>query len=107
MGSTESKLGSKHGLKIGSKMSSKRGAGHRLDTDTDVQGSTETTSAAQQRPDPKVAAAQAAEQRLKANQARGVVGSNPKSGRLAAQVEASKAAPKLPEPRQEERIVWD
>ncbi|KAI0348019.1 hypothetical protein BDW22DRAFT_1424252 [Trametopsis cervina] len=75
--------------------------GHRLVDSTDTQ------SAAQERPDPRIAAAQAAEQRLKATQKRGVVGSNPNSGRLAAQVEANKSNPRAPEQRQEERLVWD
>ncbi|KAI0814947.1 hypothetical protein BC629DRAFT_1588628 [Irpex lacteus] len=66
-----------------------------------------TEAAGQERPDPRIAAAQAAEQRLKANQKRGVVSSNPQGGRLAAKLEAGKSAPRVPEPRQEERIVWD
>ena len=109
---------------ICSKQSAMSG-GHRLVEEPN------TESAGQERPDPRTAAAQAAEQRLKAvsgalraplgaydfvrvmrcahsvlqNQKRGVVSSNPQSGRLAAQVEAGKAAPRAPEPRQEERIV--
>lgn len=41
------------------------------------------------------------------SQSRGVVSSNPKSGRLAAQLDASKSAPKglAPEPRQQEQLV--
>jgi len=55
--------------------------------------------------DPRAAAAEAAERRLKAAQARGTVASNPNKGQLAAKA-ATK--PKLaPEPRQEERLVWD
>jgi len=85
---------------ICSKQSALKG-GHRLVSETDEQ------SAAQERPDPRTAAAQAAEQRMKASQSRGVVGSNPKSGRLAAQLEANKSAPRASEQRQEERLVWD
>ncbi|EIM92472.1 uncharacterized protein STEHIDRAFT_117483 [Stereum hirsutum FP-91666 SS1] len=57
--------------------------------------------------DPRAAAAEAAEQRLKAAQSRGTNASNPNRGRLAAQVEANNKAGKLPEPQQEERLVWD
>ncbi len=39
------------------------------------------------------------------NQKRGVISSNPQGGRLAAKLEAGKSAPRVPEPRQEERIV--
>ncbi|CAL1695867.1 unnamed protein product [Somion occarium] len=60
-----------------------------------------------ERPDPRAAAAQAAEERLKAAQARGTNPANPKKGRLAAQLEASKSAPRVPEPPQPERLVWD
>ncbi|TCD71515.1 hypothetical protein EIP91_008896 [Steccherinum ochraceum] len=58
-----------------------------------------------ERPDPREAAAQAAEQRMKAAQKRGVSSSNPNKGRLAAQLDAQKSAPRAPEPRQEERLV--
>ncbi|KAL4243576.1 hypothetical protein ABKN59_001213 [Abortiporus biennis] len=57
--------------------------------------------------DPRAAAAIAAEQRLKASQARGTSASNPNRGKLAAQLEASKSAPRVPEPQQQERLVWD
>jgi len=56
-------------------------------------------------PDPRTAAAAAAEQRLKTNQARGTHASNPKQGMLATQ--AAKPAKFTPEPKQEERLVWD
>ncbi|KAI0669910.1 hypothetical protein C8Q78DRAFT_1079819 [Trametes maxima] len=59
------------------------------------------------RPDPRVAAAEAAERRQKAAQGRGVQSTNPNGGRLAAQLEAQKSAPRVPEPRQQERLVWD
>ncbi|KAJ3719903.1 hypothetical protein EV361DRAFT_963480 [Lentinula raphanica] len=55
--------------------------------------------------DPRAAAAEAAERRLKASQMRGTHASNPNRGKLAAQ--ASKPAKAVPEPQQEERIVWD
>ncbi|KAI0051700.1 hypothetical protein FA95DRAFT_1484869 [Auriscalpium vulgare] len=55
--------------------------------------------------DPRSAAAAAAEQRRKAEQKRGTNASNPNRGRLTSQMEASRAAAKLPEQRQEERVV--
>ncbi|KAJ3734905.1 hypothetical protein DFJ43DRAFT_1062115 [Lentinula guzmanii] len=55
--------------------------------------------------DPRAAAAEAAERRLKASQMRGTHSSNPNRGKLAAQ--ASKPAKVTPEPEQEERLVWD
>jgi len=58
-------------------------------------------------PNPVNAAAEAAERRLKAAQARGTSSSNPNKGRLAAQLEASKVAKKVPETGPEERVVWD
>ncbi|KAH0590713.1 hypothetical protein H2248_000840 [Termitomyces sp. 'cryptogamus'] len=54
--------------------------------------------------DPRTAAAEAAERRLKTAQARGTNPSNPHHGRLAAK--AGKL-PKPTDPRQEERLVWD
>ncbi|KAG1750007.1 uncharacterized protein EDB91DRAFT_1047118 [Suillus paluster] len=60
-----------------------------------------TTSA----PDPRAAAAEAAERRLKTAQARGTNTSNPNRGRLAGQVETAKAAKPEPTPREEERLV--
>ncbi|KAI8995619.1 hypothetical protein BD414DRAFT_410846 [Trametes punicea] len=57
------------------------------------------------RPDPRTAAAEAAERRQKAAQARGVSTSNPNAGRLAAQLESQKSAPRAPEPGQPERLV--
>jgi len=56
--------------------------------------------------DPRAAAAEAAERRMKAAQARGTNSSNPKQGRLAAQV-AKQNSRVQPEPPQEERLVWD
>ncbi|KAJ4484104.1 hypothetical protein C8R41DRAFT_769953 [Lentinula lateritia] len=53
--------------------------------------------------DPRAAAVQAAERRLKASQMRGTHSSNPNQGKLAAQ--ASKPAKVVPESRQEERLV--
>ncbi|KAG2072666.1 hypothetical protein BDR04DRAFT_1096291 [Suillus decipiens] len=57
--------------------------------------------------DPRAAAAEAAERRLKTAHARGTNASNPNRGRLAEQVEAAKAAKSVPTPRDEERLVWD
>ncbi|KAE9411108.1 hypothetical protein BT96DRAFT_802261, partial [Gymnopus androsaceus JB14] len=53
--------------------------------------------------DPRAAAAEAAERRLKASQMRGTNSSNPNQGKLAAQ--ASKTPRLTAEPQQEERIV--
>ncbi|KAF9456552.1 hypothetical protein BDZ94DRAFT_1326895 [Collybia nuda] len=53
--------------------------------------------------DPRAAAAEAAERRMKAAQARGTSASNPNQGKLAAQ--AAKQSKVVPEPRQEERLV--
>ncbi|KAG2154864.1 hypothetical protein DEU56DRAFT_770854 [Suillus clintonianus] len=58
-------------------------------------------------PDPRAAAAEAAERRLKTAHARGTNASNPNRGRLAEQVEAAKVAKPVPTPRDEERLVWD
>ncbi|KAF8898724.1 hypothetical protein BD779DRAFT_1485255 [Infundibulicybe gibba] len=55
--------------------------------------------------DPRAAAAAAAEQRLKASQARGTHASNPKKGQLAAQV--ANHSKQTAEPRQDDRLVWD
>jgi len=57
--------------------------------------------------DSRQAAAEAAERRRQTEQARGTHTSNPRRGELARKVEESKAAPKIPELRQEERLVWD
>jgi len=59
----------------------------------------------QRPPDPRAAAAAAAEQRLKAAQARGTNTSNPNQGKLAAQL--AKQSRFTPEARQEEQLVWD
>ncbi|KIJ21734.1 hypothetical protein PAXINDRAFT_95248 [Paxillus involutus ATCC 200175] len=56
---------------------------------------------------PRAAAAEAAERRLKSEQARATHASNPKRGRLAAQLEASRSAKPVPASRQEEQLVWD
>ncbi|KZT02732.1 uncharacterized protein LAESUDRAFT_705793 [Laetiporus sulphureus 93-53] len=55
----------------------------------------------------RTAAAEAAEKRRQAEQKRGTQAANPNRGKLAAQLEASKKAPRAPEPKQEERLVWD
>ncbi|KAH8835738.1 hypothetical protein DL96DRAFT_1702707 [Flagelloscypha sp. PMI_526] len=64
------------------------------------EGSTKPTNSGR---NPNAAAAEAAERRLKASQARGTHASNPRRGELAAK--ANKPARNEPEPRQEERIV--
>ncbi|KAI0732382.1 hypothetical protein C8Q72DRAFT_818550 [Fomitopsis betulina] len=58
-------------------------------------------------PNPRTAAVEAAERRRLAEQSRGTQSSNPNRGQLAAQLEANKKAPRVPEARQEERLVWD
>jgi len=55
--------------------------------------------------DARAAAAAAAEQRLKTAHVRGTHPSNPNQGRLAAQ--AAKPPRFVPEPKEEERLVWD
>ncbi|KAJ7706161.1 hypothetical protein B0H17DRAFT_1035967 [Mycena rosella] len=69
-----------------------------------VLGSSDLVGAASgSRPaDPRAAASQAAEARLKASKARGT----PNQGALAAQAGKSSSR-REPEPRQEERVVWD
>lgn len=52
-------------------------------------------------------AAAAAERRMKAQGKRGVNAANPHSGELAARLKASKSAPLVPEPRQEDALIWD
>ncbi|KIK94365.1 hypothetical protein PAXRUDRAFT_455620 [Paxillus rubicundulus Ve08.2h10] len=54
---------------------------------------------------PRAAAADAAERRLKSERARATHASNPKRGRLAAQLEASRSAKPVPASRQEEQLV--
>ncbi|GJJ09674.1 hypothetical protein Clacol_003898 [Clathrus columnatus] len=68
---------------------------------------TPTTSARQQEvANPRNAAVAAAEERLKAEQSRGVNKANPNHGRLAAKLQASKSGATEPA-EQPERIVWD
>lgn len=55
------------------------------------------------RSDPRAAAAEAAERRLKAAHARGTSASNPNQGKLASQL----AKPPKPSTQQEENLVWD
>lgn len=55
--------------------------------------------------DARAARAEAAEQRLKAAQARGTHSSNPNKGKLASQV--AKPVKATPEERQDDRLVWD
>ncbi|RPD82562.1 hypothetical protein L226DRAFT_30591 [Lentinus tigrinus ALCF2SS1-7] len=59
------------------------------------------------RPDPRAAAAEAAERRQKEALARGVKSSNPNAGQLAAKLQAQKSQGRAPEPSQPERLVWD
>lgn len=62
---------------------------------------------ASQRPEnARNAAAVAAEERQKAEQARGVNKANPNHGRLAAKLQASKSGIST-EPEQPQRVVWD
>lgn len=74
-----------------------------------VLGSASTTPASASRPqnqsEARAARAEAAEQRLKAAQARGTHSSNPNKGKLASQ--AAKPVKFTPEGRQEDRLVWD
>jgi len=74
-----------------------------------VSGSTSDSPGAllDSRPPPRTAAAQAAEARLKSSQQRGTNASNPNRGHLAAKVEAAKSAKRSPEPKPDERLVWD
>ncbi|KAK7058959.1 hypothetical protein VNI00_001583 [Paramarasmius palmivorus] len=72
--------------------------------------SADTTSSSRQAAtsnpgNPRSAAAEAAERRMKAAQERGTNTANPNRGKLAAQ--ANKPAKFVPEERQEERLVWD
>jgi len=64
-----------------------------------------TSRQAAARPDPRTAALEAAERRLKAEQARGTNSKNPNAGKLASQIGNSSKA--VPERREEERLVWD
>jgi len=57
--------------------------------------------------DTRVAAAEAAERRLQAQQARGTSASNPNKGQLAKKLEATKSAARVPEPKREVPLVWD
>jgi len=57
--------------------------------------------------DVRAAAAAAADKRRAAEQRRGTAASNPNKGQLSSKLEASRTAARLPEPRQEERVVWD
>jgi len=68
--------------------------------------STTGTGQGSDAPDPRAAAAEAAERRLKAQQVRGTNASNPNKGQLANKLKASKTA-KVPESREEEQLVWD
>ncbi|KAG0708877.1 hypothetical protein DFH29DRAFT_794702 [Suillus ampliporus] len=75
-----------------------------------VLGSTATRSNGQDYgttspPDPRAAAAEAAERRMKTAQARGTNASNPNRGRLAGQVETAKVAKPVPTSREEEPLV--
>jgi len=64
-----------------------------------------TTLGGPSRSDSRAAAAEAAERRLKAAQARGTTVANPNRGKLAGQL--AKPSKVVPESRQEERLVWD
>ncbi|KAF9229301.1 hypothetical protein BS17DRAFT_771279 [Gyrodon lividus] len=56
---------------------------------------------------PRAAAAEAAERRIESERARATHASNPKRGRLTAQLEASRSGKPVPASRQEEQLVWD
>lgn len=57
--------------------------------------------------DPRKAAAEAAERRVKDAKSRGTHASNPKRGHLTAQLEAAKTAKPARPQRQEQQLVWD
>ncbi|EPT04314.1 hypothetical protein FOMPIDRAFT_1113613 [Fomitopsis schrenkii] len=78
--------------------------GGRTLADEPVQGAS-GNSAPPPGPNPRTAAAEAAERRRQAEQSRGTQSSNPNRGQLAAQLEANKKAPRVPEATQEERLV--
>ncbi|KAF9509346.1 hypothetical protein BS47DRAFT_1349356 [Hydnum rufescens UP504] len=59
------------------------------------------------KPDTRAAAAEAAEARLKAAQTRGSNLANPKKGVLSSKLVEANKPKRAPEPREEERIVWD
>lgn len=79
--------------------------GHQVLGSTVAQSNDGTTVAPPS--NPRAAAAEAAERRLKTAHARGTNASNPNRGRLAEQVEAAKAVRSVPTSRDEERLVWD
>ncbi|KAG2044832.1 hypothetical protein BDR03DRAFT_937334 [Suillus americanus] len=79
--------------------------GHQVLGSTAAQSNDGTTATPHS--DPRAAAAEAAERRLKTAHARGTNASNPNRGRLAEQVVTAKAAKPVPTPRDEERLVWD
>jgi len=70
-----------------------------------VLGSSSVTTNSAPPVDARAAAAEAAEQRMKAAQARGTNASNPNQGKLAAKVAANPK--RVPQARQEETLVWD
>ncbi|KAF8807423.1 hypothetical protein BYT27DRAFT_7189503 [Phlegmacium glaucopus] len=68
-----------------------------------VLGSGDAGSSSLNRPsDPRAAAAEAAERRVKLAQSRGT-----KGGKLAKQLAEQGSAKPVPQPREEERLVWD
>ncbi|KAG1864188.1 hypothetical protein DFJ58DRAFT_773001 [Suillus subalutaceus] len=79
--------------------------GHQVLGSTATQSNDGTTATLPS--DPRAAAAEAAERRLKTAHARGTNASNPNRGRLSEQVVTAKAAKLVPTPRDEERLVWD
>lgn len=88
-----------------SKTRAHSGSRHQVLGSTAAQSNDDTTVTPHS--DPRAAAAEAAERRLKTAHARGTNASNPNRGRLAEQVETAKAVKLAPTPRDEERLVWD
>lgn len=76
--------------------------GHTVLAPSDSASGAAPTSA----PDPRTAAAEAAERRIQAAQQRGTHASNPKAGQLAAKA-AQQNTKGHPEPQQPQRLVWD
>jgi len=72
-----------------------------------VLGENSTGGPPRGKPDARAAAAEAAEARLKAAQTRGNSRTNPKQGVLSSKLVEANKPKRVPEPREEERIVWD
>ncbi|KAF8973942.1 hypothetical protein BDZ97DRAFT_409219 [Flammula alnicola] len=70
-------------------------------------GARSVPSVASPRPDPRAAAAEAAERRLQAAQKRGTSAANPKQGKLASQLAKQNSSKPGAQPQEEDRLVWD